>query len=84
MDTMAQISILQQDIKELIIPTFIRKIIIDVDKHKEIISTLDPENPGKDILVFLFTLLSFISTIHVYKIDLEQINRLIFTRVYIL
>lgn len=47
MDTIAQMTILKVDIGELIIPTSIRKIVIDVKKHFEILDTLDKETPGQ-------------------------------------
>ncbi|XP_065221985.1 fatty acid synthase-like isoform X2 [Planococcus citri] len=45
MDSMAQISILQLDCRELLIPTFIEKVVIDVGKHYQILQNLDSDTP---------------------------------------
>lgn len=43
---MGQISILSVDARVLIIPTFIRKVVIDVNEHSKVLETLEKENPG--------------------------------------
>lgn len=48
-DTMVQISTLRLDCREVMLPTFVRKIVIDVTKHCKILKTLSNENPGKYI-----------------------------------
>ncbi|XP_065214304.1 fatty acid synthase-like [Planococcus citri] len=45
MDTMAQISVVHVDCRQLLVPTSIRKLVIDVNKHNKMIATLDKENP---------------------------------------
>lgn len=50
---MAQITILDVHVRELIVPTFIRKVVIDVKKHFEILQTLDSEKPGLQFFQFL-------------------------------
>ena len=47
MDAMAQIQLLSVDTRELLVPTYIRKIIIDFDKHFQILQSLDKETPSK-------------------------------------
>lgn len=46
-DTMAQLLVLQRDVDRLFIPTFIRKVVINVKEHYEILSTLGKENTGQ-------------------------------------
>ncbi|XP_065209087.1 fatty acid synthase-like [Planococcus citri] len=41
MDTMAQLQLLSIDTRELLIPTFIQKIVIDFEKHFQILQSLD-------------------------------------------
>ncbi|XP_065209089.1 fatty acid synthase-like [Planococcus citri] len=45
MDSMAQLQILNLDTRELLVPTFVRKIVIDFEKHFQILESLDKENP---------------------------------------
>ncbi|XP_065217200.1 fatty acid synthase-like [Planococcus citri] len=45
MDNMAQIQILHVDTRELLIPTFVRKIVIDFVKHFQQIELLDKDKP---------------------------------------
>ncbi|XP_065221121.1 fatty acid synthase-like [Planococcus citri] len=44
MDTMAQIILLQTDCRNLKVPTFIGKLVIDFKKHYEILESLDEKN----------------------------------------
>ncbi|XP_065209085.1 fatty acid synthase-like [Planococcus citri] len=44
MDTMAQLQLLSIDTRELLVPTFIQKIVIDFEKHFEILQSLDETN----------------------------------------
>ncbi|XP_065216158.1 fatty acid synthase-like isoform X1 [Planococcus citri] len=45
MDGMAQITLLQVDTRDLLIPTFIGKVVIDFAKHYNVLESLDKENP---------------------------------------
>lgn len=49
MDCLLQINILSKDSRSLYLPTSIRKIRINTEKHLEEIAKLDPENPVLDV-----------------------------------
>lgn len=49
MDNMLQVNILQLDSRSLYIPTSIRKIRINTEKHLEMVEALDPENPVMEV-----------------------------------
>ncbi|XP_065215656.1 fatty acid synthase-like [Planococcus citri] len=52
MDNMAQIQILALDTRELLIPTFMRKIVIDFEKHMQQTELLDKEKPQFPVHVY--------------------------------
>ncbi|XP_065217068.1 fatty acid synthase-like [Planococcus citri] len=45
MDNMAQLQILSMDTRELLIPTFVRKIVIDFEKHYQQVQLSDKDEP---------------------------------------
>lgn len=51
MDCMLQVNILAIDSRSLYLPTSIRKITINTQKHLKAIEQLDPENPILDVLM---------------------------------
>lgn len=51
MDCMLQINILSVDSRSLCLPTSIRKIRINTEKHLEEIDKLDPENPMMEVMM---------------------------------
>ena len=46
MDSMAQILIIHLVSRELVIPTFIRKVVIDFKQHFKILKDLNQEDPS--------------------------------------
>ncbi|XP_065218307.1 fatty acid synthase-like [Planococcus citri] len=44
-DTMLQITLLHVDSRATLVPTFIRKVVVDFQKHFEMLESLDEENP---------------------------------------
>ncbi|XP_065204299.1 fatty acid synthase-like isoform X2 [Planococcus citri] len=49
MDAMAQFLILQIDTRELLVPIFIRKLVIDVKRHFQMLETVNSETPKLEL-----------------------------------
>ncbi|XP_065223442.1 fatty acid synthase-like isoform X2 [Planococcus citri] len=49
-DTMLQITVMHVDTRVTLVPTFIRKVVVDFQKHFEILESLDKENPKFPVL----------------------------------